>query len=271
MNWMRWKVASMLSASDETVRVLARPGTPSSRTCPPVSRPMRSRSIMASCPTTRLCSSRLIRGASSRLDGVPATALPCDVVELSNPASSLSGLRPRASRYARRGTSRWLAGAPRCARRERACGPRPRSNLLPTTPPTRKVRAHVRGPPAAKPPPAASRSRGAAARPTSSPAPRRPRSGRPRRPGGPGRSARPRSWGSRSAREPSLGVGPPSRSSRIDLSRSRQLAQFDGPQVDPAVLRQARVLGRLPRLRDHLADRPAALARRRAGGSAGRW
>ena len=46
MNWMRANLAWMASQSVRTVSVLARPGTPSSRTWPPVSRPMRMRSTM---------------------------------------------------------------------------------------------------------------------------------------------------------------------------------------------------------------------------------
>jgi 23S rRNA pseudouridine2605 synthase len=42
-----------VSASVRTVRVLASPGTPSSSTCPPVSRLISSRSTMYSCPTMR--------------------------------------------------------------------------------------------------------------------------------------------------------------------------------------------------------------------------
>jgi hypothetical protein len=42
----------MARARVETVRVLASPGTPSSRTCPPLRSPMSRRSTMCSCPTT---------------------------------------------------------------------------------------------------------------------------------------------------------------------------------------------------------------------------
>ncbi len=48
VNWMREKFASMASHTVFTVRVLASPGTPSSRTCPPVSSPIRIRSIIDS-------------------------------------------------------------------------------------------------------------------------------------------------------------------------------------------------------------------------------
>jgi alpha-amylase len=48
VNWMRWNVVWMVSASVRTVSVLASPGTPSSSTCPPVRRLMSSRSTMYS-------------------------------------------------------------------------------------------------------------------------------------------------------------------------------------------------------------------------------
>ena len=42
VNWMRLVSMSIAVASDRTRRVLATPGTPSSRTCPPASRAMTS-------------------------------------------------------------------------------------------------------------------------------------------------------------------------------------------------------------------------------------
>src|SRR6185503_12720005 len=54
VNWMRLKVALRRVARVFTARVLARPGRPSSSTCPPVSRPSRRLSIISCCPTTTL-------------------------------------------------------------------------------------------------------------------------------------------------------------------------------------------------------------------------
>src|SRR5687767_13314989 len=51
VNWMRRKLPPSTFASVLTVSVLARPGTPSSSTCPPVRTATRTRSSMASCPT----------------------------------------------------------------------------------------------------------------------------------------------------------------------------------------------------------------------------
>ena len=72
VNWIRWNVVWMVSASVRTVSVLARPGTPSSNTCPPVSRLMSNRSTMYSWPTTRLatccstpCTSAVSTGAAA--------------------------------------------------------------------------------------------------------------------------------------------------------------------------------------------------------------
>ena len=58
VNWMRWNVVWIVSASVRTVSVLARPGTPSSSTWPPVSSEISSRSTMYCCPTTRFPTSR---------------------------------------------------------------------------------------------------------------------------------------------------------------------------------------------------------------------
>src|SRR2546428_4145706 len=53
VNWMREKLASRISDRVRTARVLARPGTPSSRICPPVRSPTNNRSTMGLCPTIR--------------------------------------------------------------------------------------------------------------------------------------------------------------------------------------------------------------------------
>ena len=61
VNWMRRNVPPRTSASVFTVSVLARPGTPSIRTCPPESSATRTRSSIRSCPTiTRLISKSVV-------------------------------------------------------------------------------------------------------------------------------------------------------------------------------------------------------------------
>src|SRR6059036_1507310 len=60
VNWIREKAIRRHSATVRTARVLARPGTPSSRTWPPVSRPISSRSTITSWPTTRFATSRVM-------------------------------------------------------------------------------------------------------------------------------------------------------------------------------------------------------------------
>src|SRR5213080_5023322 len=60
VNWMRENAIRRHSATVRTASVFASPGTPSSRTCPPVSSPTSSRSTMTSWPTTRLATSRVI-------------------------------------------------------------------------------------------------------------------------------------------------------------------------------------------------------------------
>ena len=54
MNWMRRNLVSTARARVLTVRVLASPGTPSMRTWPSASRPMRRRSTMVFWPTITL-------------------------------------------------------------------------------------------------------------------------------------------------------------------------------------------------------------------------
>jgi hypothetical protein len=70
VNWMREKLAWMISERVRTARVLARPGTPSSRMWPPVSIPTSSRSTMASCPTIRRDTSLRMRGTGSDSAGL---------------------------------------------------------------------------------------------------------------------------------------------------------------------------------------------------------
>src|SRR5438094_7285404 len=57
---MREKLILRHSATVFTASVLARPGTPSSKMWPPVSRPISSRSTMTSWPTTRFATSRVM-------------------------------------------------------------------------------------------------------------------------------------------------------------------------------------------------------------------
>src|SRR6266705_5492635 len=57
VNWIRENAMRRHSATVRTARVLASPGTPSSSTCPPVSKPMSRRSTINSCATTRFATS----------------------------------------------------------------------------------------------------------------------------------------------------------------------------------------------------------------------
>jgi hypothetical protein len=100
VNWMRWKVVRMVSASVRTVSVLASPGTPSSSTCPPVSRPMSSRSTMYSCPTTRRATCRTTPCTSAASAG--ATCAGCVRV----PSSRLGSVGAAAGRPSRAGPRR---------------------------------------------------------------------------------------------------------------------------------------------------------------------
>ena len=63
VNWMRWKLSRSPCANVRTASVLARPGTPSSRTCPAVKRPMSRRSTMPRWPMMTFSISRY-RGSS---------------------------------------------------------------------------------------------------------------------------------------------------------------------------------------------------------------
>jgi hypothetical protein len=190
-----------------------------------------------SWPTTRLCSSRLIRGASSRLAGGLAA------VELSNCfllcGRGGAGLRPAGvSRCALRRASLRLAGYQLAARKVRAQSPRaPQATAPPPEAP----------PP--KPPP-----RGEAA----------PR-GAPRRyrfirsPASswrkihaamrPGRRSRPRSWGSRSDPGAVAGGGAGVQLVADGSEPVPPRGPVRRPQVDPAVVHQPwdrRATGRPP-------------------------
>src|SRR5581483_11977603 len=63
VNWMRANETSKMRASVRTESVLAVPGTPSRRTCPPASSATVSISTSSCCPTTALCISSVIRSA----------------------------------------------------------------------------------------------------------------------------------------------------------------------------------------------------------------
>src|SRR3982750_1335028 len=52
VNWMRWNVAWMVCERVLTSSVLASPGTPSIRQCPPVNRPISTRSTISRWPAT---------------------------------------------------------------------------------------------------------------------------------------------------------------------------------------------------------------------------
>src|SRR6476646_284444 len=66
---MRENEALITSDRVRTASVLARPGTPSSRICPPVRSPTSRRSTMASCPTIRRDTSFNIWGTGSTSAG----------------------------------------------------------------------------------------------------------------------------------------------------------------------------------------------------------
>src|SRR6266511_2377276 len=89
VNCTRWNCAPMALASDLMARVLARPGTPSTRMCPRDSKATSSRSRSTSCPTMvfltsyRTCSIEYVlsllghpvtaTGGESRADGYGKT------------------------------------------------------------------------------------------------------------------------------------------------------------------------------------------------------
>ncbi len=57
VNWIRLKSSDSISARLLIISVLASPGTPSSRQCPPAKMEMSNCSMTASCPTIFLASS----------------------------------------------------------------------------------------------------------------------------------------------------------------------------------------------------------------------
>jgi len=73
VNWIRENFASTVRAIERTARVLARPGTPSTRICPPVIRPITMASSISLCPTTTFWASRII--SSIRAACRPASSL----------------------------------------------------------------------------------------------------------------------------------------------------------------------------------------------------
>src|SRR6476646_7969675 len=83
VNWIREKLALMIWERVRTARVLARPGTPSSRMWPPVSIPTSRRSTMASCPTIRRDTSFTMRWTGRDSAGLSFSfgALTCAALE----------------------------------------------------------------------------------------------------------------------------------------------------------------------------------------------
>src|SRR5258706_4456832 len=69
VNWMREKLACRISARVRTASVLASPGTPSRRMCPPVSSPISSRSTIACWPTSRRPTSSITSRSGSEPGG----------------------------------------------------------------------------------------------------------------------------------------------------------------------------------------------------------
>ncbi len=66
VNWMRLKSRSIASASVRTSSVLPRPGTPSSRACPPMNRQVRTPWTISSWPTMTLAISDFTRSYDVR-------------------------------------------------------------------------------------------------------------------------------------------------------------------------------------------------------------
>src|SRR5689334_6736608 len=64
VNWMRWKLPPTATASVSAASVLATPGTPSSRQCPPASSAVSSRSMSRSCPTITFLTSNSVCSSS---------------------------------------------------------------------------------------------------------------------------------------------------------------------------------------------------------------
>ena len=102
VNWMRWNDASIAPASVFASRVLARPGTPSSRTCPRMRSAITRRSTTASCPTTARATSARSLAITSCAEAIcAATALESSVVMVRAPrrfSRAVSDRRWRRSR-----------------------------------------------------------------------------------------------------------------------------------------------------------------------------
>ena len=76
VNCTREKEAWSTSARVRTVSVLASPGTPSSRTWPPVRSPINSRSTMVSCPTIRLRTSPITSATGNGTQSSSSCVMP---------------------------------------------------------------------------------------------------------------------------------------------------------------------------------------------------
>ncbi len=93
VNWIRLKDRSIAWLSVRTSRVLPRPGTPSSNTCPPPKRAIRVPSTMSSCPTIIFPISARMAAKLSRNDWILSSTLICVVrPSLSFSLKSLLGL-----------------------------------------------------------------------------------------------------------------------------------------------------------------------------------
>src|SRR6476659_1173581 len=65
VNWIRWKSRCTASASERTMSVFARPGTPTSSACPPAMSDIRISSSTVPWPTMRRCTSERRRPAAA--------------------------------------------------------------------------------------------------------------------------------------------------------------------------------------------------------------
>src|SRR3954471_10455727 len=74
VNWMRLKLSESASASVEMSSVFARPGTPTKRQCPREKRAIRSCSITASWPTTRLAISWAMRARARESSSISSAS-----------------------------------------------------------------------------------------------------------------------------------------------------------------------------------------------------
>src|SRR3954454_14431422 len=124
VNWMRLNVPPRTWASVLIVSVLARPGTPSSRTCPPASSATSTRSSIASWPTiTRLISNSAVSSAScASRDGFGSLR---ESSACSRRSSCVTCLLLSAARRLRTGSEVHCEGTARAAAFDRHLGPLP--------------------------------------------------------------------------------------------------------------------------------------------------